>query len=159
MIGKPKLVKMKKVKKQEEMENKVKVELAELAEVLTKAELAELAKVLMKAKKQEELNMMERHKVDVMEEQKLDRLEKAKKQENYPQQPDEPEMQNNLASLFSMVSLELNMEGTIKTLKNAKAGYMDCIFFNIKNEAKKKKLEPSLHDEGQQEQEKNLHEL
>ena len=68
-------------------------------------------------------------------------------------------MQNNLASLFSMVSLELNMEETIKTLKNAKAGDMDCIFFDIKNEAKKKKLEPSLHEEGQQEQEQSLHEL
>ena len=58
-----------------------------------------------------------------------------------------------------MVSLELNMEGTIKTLKRSKAGDMDCILFEVKNVAKKKKLEPSLHEEGQQEQVKSLHVL
>ena len=52
VMGKPKLVKIKK----EEMENEVKIVIAELAQVLTTDEVAELAKIIMEAKKQE-LNM------------------------------------------------------------------------------------------------------
>ena len=116
-------------------------------------------------------------KAKTQEEQELAKLEKAKKQEeleNYQQQPDESELQNKLASLFSMVSLELNMEVTTKTLHNVKAGdmasndkagNMDFVFFKIKDgakiktKAKKEKLEPSLQEEGQQEQEQSLHKL
>ena len=36
---------------------------------------------------------------------------------------------------------------------------MDCVFFEVKNDAKNKKLKPSLDEEDQKEQEKSLHEL
>ena len=66
------------------------------------------------------------------------------------------------------------MEVTTKTLHNVKAGdmasndkagNMDFVFFKIKDgakiktKAKKEKLEPSLQEEGQQEQEQSLHKL
>ena len=46
---------------------------------------------------------------------------KLEELESYQQQPDESELQKKLVSLVSMVSLELNIEWTTKTLKNAKA--------------------------------------
>ena len=64
---------------------------------------------------EQELNKREElEKVKNQEDQELAKLEKANKQEelkNYQQQPDESELQKKLVSLFSMVSLELNMEG------------------------------------------------
>ena len=118
------LIKLEKAKKQEELDvmGKHKDKALEKVKTQEKQELA----MLEKAKKQEEQELAKREELEKYQEAKR-RLHQhfqdmgeqianiKRKLEGPQQQTDESELQNKLNSL------ELNMEWTIKTLRNAKA--------------------------------------